>query len=429
MASATIKSMGISPESGFGNLDSNGIPDGTGLTYVSMEIARAGIDTADEIPQNERLDARAASYELPPEPDTAWESGARIQMATGTITIEMPYRGIGTPAAPFLETKNLQLGIMLSSVLSRMVATAVSDAPSGAVGVNEFTPGVLGNLSGGQIFGLLINNRAEYSAVTDKPANVIHSPALSAGAQPGDTLRLADTYYIDDCFAHGDSFALRLDGCDFRRYAMGCRLQSLSLTLAGRQLRWTAVIQSQFIYNDNANAATVDPQLPAGQIAHLLESYVVMSNSPVNGVTAPAQSGRTTLQLNTFDATLTFGLGNKGTSENAMGVAEIEPFSFTAEITMNASIFNATPEDSFWEQGLYELMIGFGPLVGVGGTPLGGVALYIPAALMSNDVGRFNVAGEELVTYDYNFKAGGPWTGDVQTAGAAGSIFRIGLLN
>ena len=92
----THRSLSIAVESSFGSLSaSTGLPDNSGLTYVSIPCERDPIIIPGEPVVSERNDARDGNYMLPPEPDTVWSGGSRVRRRTGQVVCRVDLTTIG----------------------------------------------------------------------------------------------------------------------------------------------------------------------------------------------------------------------------------------------------------------------------------------------------------------------------------------------
>ena len=86
----THRSISVAKESSFGSLSSStGLPDNSGLTYVSIPCERDPIVIPGEVVASERNDARDGSYFVPPEPDTVYSSGSRVRRRTGQVVVRV----------------------------------------------------------------------------------------------------------------------------------------------------------------------------------------------------------------------------------------------------------------------------------------------------------------------------------------------------
>ena len=93
----THRSLSVAVESSFGSLSaSTGLPDASGLTFVSIPCERDPIVVAGEPVVSERLDARDGNYMLPPEPDTVWSGGSRVRRRTRQVVCRVDLTTVGT---------------------------------------------------------------------------------------------------------------------------------------------------------------------------------------------------------------------------------------------------------------------------------------------------------------------------------------------
>ena len=177
--SVTHRSLSVAVESAFGSLSaSTGLPDNSGLTYTSIPCERDPIVVYGDPVVSERNDARDGSYGLPPEPDTVWSSGARVQRRTGQISLRLDLTTIGSAADNY---DSNYLGYLLGAGLLTAKHSVTSDAVSSVSDVNTFSPTTTStNYAVGAILGAELNGRAEFSAVTDNDVSgdVTVSPAF-----------------------------------------------------------------------------------------------------------------------------------------------------------------------------------------------------------------------------------------------------------
>ena len=91
----THRSIGVVAESSFGSLvASTGLPDKT-LTYESMPVERDPVIIYGEVIASERNDTRDGPYGMPPEPDTVYSSGSRVQRRTGSVELRLDLTSVG----------------------------------------------------------------------------------------------------------------------------------------------------------------------------------------------------------------------------------------------------------------------------------------------------------------------------------------------
>ena len=453
MATSAIRTLSVAPEigvGGFANIDSlTGAPSTAGLTYVSLECERAALLPFGEPILQEREDARAGPHMYSPEYETGVVSGSRATRLQGTIEVSCVVRTLGDLTGAGVgdfTTYSGATGIPWVNLLATMFAedtaggiSNLADDVTAAVGLNIFTPTLDTNFGIGQMFAVNIDDRIEWSAVTDigvgpPPVDITHSPAMSRGLTAGppiDSVRLARTYYAPDDLltARGVSVALSMDGDGWGYNAFGCRAEAVKFELRGRMLMATFTLRCAQIEPKLVPVAT-DFRAALGSVAHLVDSYVVYSGAaPVDGNAAPVSLGRTTLPVSAFEATFTQPLVARGTPENIVGVAEWEVGGDpTYEMSMTVSTPDTVIETDLRDMVARNILVGFGPHGPAAGiTPSGdGAALFFPAARMTTSPVLRNL-GNGLVEQDLVF-GNGRWYGDA-TAGLAPahSSVRIGL--
>lgn len=422
MSTTHIKSLSVAVESSFGSISATtGLPDISGLTFGSLECDRSPIITYGDPPVNERVEARAGPYNLPPEPDT---SGSKVRRS-GTFTIEKVHAGIGGGTA-FATVDALPDHKLWNAVMKRTVAGAASDAATTGADDNTWDATTPGSYDIGIGVALNIAGRGEYSFVTGIAGDAITvSPALSRTLTGADTARICQTYCVTNTLGgYGDSLAFTADGIGFRTIMVGCRPESVALSLVGKQLKEVWTIRFAHSFDDHDNAAVVDPVVPDGYVAHMLDCYTVVGGTAVNGVSAPAAIARDTIAVDEFSATLSWTLAPKGYSENITGMSDLEVVDFNAEVNIVASAAcSSLPQSAFYTKQMHPLLVGFGAV-----SEGNGLCMYLPAAALQNDPGVRDFGGD-YQRYIYNFKQGGPYTGDDSTTAPAGSCFRIAMAN
>ena len=136
--SVTHRSLSVAVESVFGSLSaSTGLPDNGGLSYTSIPCERDPIVVYGDPVVSERNDARDGSYGLPPEPDTVWSSGARVQRRTGQISLRLDLTTIGSAADNY---DSNYLGYLLGAGLLTAKHSVTGDIVSSVSDVNTFSP-------------------------------------------------------------------------------------------------------------------------------------------------------------------------------------------------------------------------------------------------------------------------------------------------
>ena len=190
----THRSIGVINESSFGSLDANGLPSTSGLNFVSIPCERDPIVIYGEPIASERNDARDGAYGLPPEPDTVYSNGSRVRRRTGQVQIQLDLTTIGTTADNY-DTN--YLGYLLGAGFKTAKHSFTSDTPTGVSNTNSFTPTETNtDYAVGNLLGVEVAGRAEYTAVTDNDdaGKISISPALSALGVTN-TIRALQTWY------------------------------------------------------------------------------------------------------------------------------------------------------------------------------------------------------------------------------------------
>ncbi len=450
MSTTAIRTMSVATEGSFASIASaTGAPSTAGLTFVGLECERASLQSFGEPVLQDRLDARAGPHMYSPEYETGLVSGTRATRLQGTLEVSMVVRTLGNvttpaPGAGDFATYTGVAGIPWVYLLNTMFAEDTTggtgnleDVIAAGVGLNEFTPALPASFGEGQLFAVNIDDRIEWSAVTDATtgANVIHSPACSRAltGPAADVVRLARTYYPpnDLVTARGASVALSMDGEGWGYNAFGCRAESAKFELRGRMLMATFTLRCAHIQPKTVPVAA-DFRTALGSVAHLVDSYVVYSSAaPADGNAAPVGLTRTTLPVSAFSATFTAPLVARGTPEDIVGVAEWEVGDDPSyEMSMTVSVPNTTIEADLRDMSARSVLVGFGPHGPVGsgaGNESGdGAAIYFPAARMTTSPVLRNL-GSGIVEQDLTF-GNGRWYGDLPAGLApAHTSVRIGL--
>lgn len=432
MATVHIRSLGVAEESSFGSLAATGLPDNTGLTFTSMgDIERASITfDGQESPSTEREDPRTAAYHRPPEPVTVYNSGTAQKRRTGTISLTVALRTIGSKTA-FLTYSSVPLHRLLASGMGVHTPNAQSIAVTGAVGDNDFTVADIANLTVGELFAVdMGTTRREFSAITGLTEGgatdtVTHSPALSAGLS-NETVHLCQTLYGRlGVSGLGSSVAIRADGDGWRYYANGCRMESLAVNASDRKVMLEITLRAAIIQDGHSDAAVaagtniVEPTYADGNIAHTIGSYAVITGS-IASASAPAKLARTVVDVDEWSFSLTNTLAPRSHSDDILGMSELEVVDQTATMDLTLSVPSSTYDDDFWSATQRSVLLGFGP-TGEGN----GACIYLPAAHLTTDAGMRDLGGD-LVRQTLNFRQG-RWALDDATVAPANTHVRIGL--
>lgn len=430
----THRSISIADEGGtFGSLNSStGLPSPSGLSFVSLPAERDPVVIFGEAPVTERPDLTDGPYGYQPELDTVWSGSTRVQRKTGEVSVRIDFT---TGTGAYTSTG---IGLLLRAGLKRIAhGETTSDSVTSTSG-NQITPTNENNWQVGGLISSIINGRAEYSALTSNDragagTDIGVSPSFSAGPS---TIYPMETFYLPTGLASGSvdtSVCFRVDGVNFRSYAFGCKLSSLSISLEGGRVMGDFTFQSACIIDDHDDSffssgvalGPVEPVFLTGAPAHFRGSYAVISSSaPTTSTDKAGNTGdelaRTSLDCETFELTLTNELTPKGHSDSILAMSDMEVSNVTLELSLTLSAPSSTVIDDFKNRVSRQVLIGTGP-TGTGK----GCAFFVPSAYLTSDPSTYDVSGE-IVKQQLNYSHG-RFGGDVGTGNAKNSLFRIGL--
>jgi hypothetical protein len=427
--SVTHRSISVATESSFGSLV-DGLPSYSGLTYTSIPCERDPIIVYGDVVVSERNDARDGTYSLPPEPDTVWSGGSRVRRRTGTVEIRLDLTTVGSSVNNYSAN---YLGELLGAGFLTQAGLTHSDAVTSVVDVNNFTPTTTStNYVTGSIIGADLGGRAEYSSVTDNnvSGDVSVSPAFSSSFTGTPTMRLLQTWYCptrDNLGTTQHSLSFRVDGVDFRSYAYGCRLESMTLSLDNGRVMADLVYQAAIIQDDHGNAVgPVEPSYNSGAPCFFRGSYVVISDAAPTSLTDVGLTGdtlgRIALDVEDFTLTVTNTLTPIGHSNSILAMRDMEVSDVDVELSLTVTTPNTTINNDFFNRQLRQVLVGFGPIAaGQGG------AFMLPAAYLANDPSKYDPSGNDIVRQPLTYKMS-RFGGDVADTGDVyNSPFRLAL--
>lgn len=427
--SVTHRSISVATESSFGSLV-DGLPSYSGLTYTSVPCERDPIIVYGDVVVSERNDARDGTYSLPPEPDTVWSGGSRVRRRTGTVEIRLDLTTVGSSVNNYSAN---YLGELLGAGFLTQAGLTHSDAVTSVVDVNNFTPTTTStNYITGSIIGADLGGRAEYSSVTDNnvSGDVSVSPAFSSSFTGTPTMRLLQTWYCptrDNLGTTQHSLSFRVDGVDFRSYAYGCRLESMTLSLDNGRVMADLVYQAAIIQDDHGNAVgPVEPSYNSGAPCFFRGSYVVISDAAPTSLTDVGLTGdtlgRIALDVEDFTLTVTNTLTPIGHSNSILAMRDMEVSDVDVELSLTVTTPNTTINNDFFNRQLRQVLVGFGPIAaGQGG------AFMIPAAYLTNDPSKYDPSGNDILRQPLTYKMS-RFGGDVADTGDVyNSPFRLAL--
>ena len=430
--SVTHRSLSVAIETVYGSLSTvNNLPDNSGLAYASIPCERDPILIYGDVVASERNDARDGSYFLPPEPDTVWSGGSRVRRRTGQVSLRVDLSTIGSSAANYNAN---YLGMLLGAGFLTQLNGVASVTASSVTDVNNFVGAGYAATDVGTLISSIIKGAVEYSAITEVDGTDISvSPAFSAQFTGTPDIRGTQTWYPGSRDLTGTrthSLSFRVDGVNFRSYAYGCVLESLSISLDNGRLMADFNYQAALIQDDHGNAVgPFEPTYNAGAPAFFRNSYVVISstspNSTSNATTANTL-GRTSLDCEDFSLTVTNTLTPLGTSQSILAMSGMEITDFDVELTLTLSTVNTSINQDYFNRTVRQVLIGTGPQADGEGC-----AIMIPAAQLSNDPSQYDVSGNDIVrqtlTYKQTRYAGDVNSGAAYETGAGCSPFRIAL--
>ena len=423
----THRSLSVAVESSFGSLSaSTGLPDNSGLTYVSIPCERDPIIIPGEPVVSERTDARDGNYMLPPEPDTVWSGGNRVRRRTGQVVCRVDLTTVGSSADTYAAN---YLGYLLGAGLKTKVPSVLTDSVT-AVDVNTFTPtSAPAEADVGTLISTSLSGRAEYSAITDNAdasSDVTISPAFSASSYS--SVRGLQTWYIPGRTNTGErehSLSFRIDGVNFRSFAYGCVLESMNITLDNGRLMAELTYQAALIQDDHASAVgPIEPTYNSGAPAFFRGAYVVASSTSPTSLTNATTGdtlGRLALDAEDFSLTLTNTLTPMGHSNSILAMSDMEISDVVVELSLTLSTVNTTIKDDFFNRTVRQILVGTGPQ----GDGLG-CAIMLPAAQLTVDPNAYDVSGNDIVRQQLTYQQS-RFGGDVVESNAGNSPFRIGL--
>jgi hypothetical protein len=404
--SVTHRSISVATESSFGSLV-DGLPSYSGLTYTSVPCERDPIIVYGDVVVSERNDARDGTYSLPPEPDTVWSGGSRVRRRTGTVEIRLDLTTVGSSVNNY---NTNYLGELLGAGFLTQAGLTHSDAVTSVVDVNNFTPTTTStNYVTGSIIGADLGGRAEYSSVTDNnvSGDVSVSPAFSSSFTGTPTMRLLQTWYCptrDNLGTTQHSLSFRVDGVDFRSYAYGCRLESMTLSLDNGRVMADLVYQAAIIQDDHGNAVgPIEPSYNSGAPCFFRGSYVVISDAAPTSLTDVGSTGdtlgRIALDVEDFTLTITNTLTPIGHSNSILAMRDMEVSDVDVELSLTVTTPNTTINNDFFNRQLRQVLVGFGPIAaGQGG------AFMLPAAYLANDPSKYDPSGNDIVRQPLTYK-------------------------
>tara|TARA_R100000951_G_scaffold6416_2_gene6535 strand:+ start:1200 stop:2504 length:1305 start_codon:yes stop_codon:yes gene_type:complete len=431
--SVTHRSLSVAVESSFGSLSATtNLPDNSGLSYVSIPCERDPILIYGDVVASERNDARDGSYFLPPEPDTVFSSGSRVRRRTGSVNLRVDLSTIGSSPSNY---NTNYLGHLLGAGFLTQLGSVASVTASSVADVNNFGASGFSATDIGTLLSSVLNGAVEYSAITEvSGTDITVSPAFSTGFTASTpSVRGTQTWYPGSRAATGTrthSLSFRVDGVNFRSYAYGCVLESISISLDNGRLMADFTYQAALIQDDHGSfSGPIEPTYNAGAPPFFRNSYVVISStspSSLSNATTADALARTTLDCEDFTLTVTNTLTPLGHSESILAMSDMEITDVDVELSLTLSTVNTTINNDYFNRTVRSVLVGTGPQADGEGC-----AFMIPAAQLANDPSQYDVSGNDIVrqtlTYKQSRYAGDVNGGAAYESGAGCSPFRLSL--
>lgn len=426
--SGEFVSIGLAAEASYGSL-SAGVPDASGLTFTFPRAVASLRSMPAESPDEDEVQTRDGSYRHPPRPNAGWDaanSRRRTRMA-GSFTIEGEY---DPPTASTVTSHAAAtLRLLLASFMAELAdPAAASEGVAGSASANVLTATTSTLYRLGAIVGHTDGAVARWAQVTDTDGTAITiSPNLdSAGLGASDVVRFHRTLYIP---AAGQapsigSLAARFDGIGVRFYAVGCVVESLTLSeTEGGLLRWSASIQSPYIYPDHASAEVAEPGATANMRAHRINAAVSVSSAAAP-VTAPASLTAVDMEPDpgSVSLALTNAIGTAGLMSAGMP-SRLVVVATDAALTMTLSDPLTTVANDMEGSVQRTWVLGWGPQISGSG-----LAVVIPRGHLTQSAQVREAPAGDVVKQPIAVRPGRPHAVDTSDeVGASPLLIGLGL--
>lgn len=329
-----IQALFSAQESTYGSPGSNGFPDISGLTFAAAEFD-SGTGRFDQITPREveRTQAGSEFYERAKEIEK-WCAANDTHLHAGKVSVTYWLR-TGGDFSTFADYDAIPLFQGIGSSMCVLTPPAASETAAAGVSTTRFTPTTAGDYAAGGLLRVTKTGRAEYTQVTKVDAVtplIHHSPDLTAAITTDTVHRLA-TFYAAAKGSVGASLALVMDGDGTRVAGVGVRAETIRIRPEGRAVKVeitydvplaiidhsASILTYPASVTDSAEATVAD-----GQVAHMNQAYVVLSNSDTAIATAPAELTRKQLNVEPWEVTITNTLTKVGQTHTALGAAACE---------------------------------------------------------------------------------------------------------
>jgi len=284
----------------------------------------------------------------------------------------------------------------------------------------------------GTLISTVFNNVATYSQVTSNnrsgTGDIGFSPSFPSNSYT--SINPMQNYYPASRNQSGDytsSLCFRIDGVNFRSYAYGCVLESLSISPDNDRLMLDMTFRSPLIQDDHTNAQGLFEAVYLGGTPPSFRGCEVVTSttSPSSLVNKVGNIGDELTRSVLSDVeTFTFSVTNTLTpilsSINILGMSNMEISNIDTTLELTLSTVNTLVKDDFFNRTCRNYMVGSGP-VGEGQ----GFAISIPAGYMTQDPSKYDVSGE-IVKQVLTIKPT-RYAGDTGEAESGNTPFKMGF--
>lgn len=425
-----LTSVAVAVESSFAELDSDSVPDASGLTFVGLPCVRASFfDTGAERINDLDL-TRGGHYDILKEPVVVINNtggalygagnGTPFRFFQGDIELTFRVNNIGDGTA-FSAHTDLPWVKLLSSSFTSVTGGAATDDVSGApASASSHTPTTLANFKIGMGCMFIRDNVAEYNVVADVTGPTVDFAYNWPGGilSDGDTIRLSHTL-APIAGTSPSTVALRFDMDSRRMYAFGCRVANPRFELGDDgALTCTVTVKPAGILRDDSNAALSTYSIPDGHVVNKFGATQYVSAN-ARGASAAGLSV-SLLGLRDWsvdiDTQISPEEGSAALSSMLGMTDQLIQGSFPT-VTLQGQP-NTTLEDMFRLREERGVVLGYGP-AGEGE----GMAIAIMAASRkTSDMAIAEENGQQALT---TVLQAGEWTLDTGSSAAADTSFRI----
>lgn len=432
---ATLSSFAVAVETNsFGELDSNSIPNASGITFGALQVERAAFFESPEERVNEMDLTRSDYAETRLEPIVVMNNtgGALYGAADGTpfrafkgadISVTFRCQNIGS-ANNFATHDDMPWLRLLKSSMGILSPGAATDLIAAAADASTTTATTIGNFAIGMGARLIRDNVAVDNFVADISGNDITWAFEWPGGAPSGTLRLCSTLYPINGTTP-DTVAIRFDMDERRMYGFGCRVANPSFNMdEDGVLTCTCVIRPAVILRDDSNAAVATATIPEGHVIHKRGATQYYSADQTTA--SAAGLAVTELGLRSWDFELELEISPEegaGALKGMLGMTEQLIQGSRPRLTITGQP-DSTLENMLRLRESRGFVMGYGP---ASDDKAEGMAIAMMSATRNNaNMGIGENNGQQMLT---TVLRGNSWTLDGSSANAGNTEWRIALPN